>query len=164
MIFRLSTKLAAKLKAAPPAVVPLAANPRADWSAHLFMAERTQFVIVTNTAALYSIVFPGRGLAHAGPFVERALSCLREFMDADGLASIYQRGVAPTSGPVEFSKALNRSVTSSMNDLIYHAKVWLTEGGLSPHDVGFKLNNIPFSQFKYMNPREVFTTLMEDEE
>ena len=32
-----------------------------------------------------------------------------------------------------------------MNDIIYRAQVWLTEGGLSPYDTGFKLNDIPMS-------------------
>lgn len=48
-------------------------------------------------------------------------------------------------------------MTSSMNDLIVHAKMWLTEGELSPHDTAFKLNDISFSPFKYRKPREVFT-------
>lgn len=157
MIFRLSTKLAAKLKVTPSKVLPLDENPFADWSAHLFTADRTQFVIVTNTASLYSTVFYGRGVPSDSHFIERALSSLREFMEDDGLAFIYQKFVAPASSKVQFSKALNRSVTSSMNDLIVHAKMWLTEGELSPYDTAFKLNDIPFSPFKYRKPREVFT-------
>ena len=60
MIFRLSQKLATKLKVAP-SEMPLDANPFADWSAHLFTAERMQFVILTNTESLYSTVMSGRG-------------------------------------------------------------------------------------------------------
>jgi hypothetical protein len=160
MIFRFSTKLAAKLKVTPSKVLSLDPNPFADWSGHVFTAERTQFVILTNTASLYSTVFYGRGIPSDSHFIERALSSLREFMADDGLSFIYQRFIAPASGTVQFSKALNRSVTGSMNDLIFHAKVWLTEGELSPHDTAFKLNDIPFSPFKYRKPREVFTGLM----
>jgi hypothetical protein len=157
VIFRLSTKLAAKLKVTPSKVLPLEENPFADWSSHIFTADRTQFVIVTNTASLYSTVFYGRGIPSDSHFIERALGSLREFMEDDGLSFIYQRYIAPSSATVQFSKALNRSVTSSMNDLIVHAKMWLTEGELSPHDTAFKLNDIPFSPFKYRKPREVFT-------
>lgn len=157
MILRLSTKLATRLKVTPSKVLPLDANPFADWSAHLFTADRTQFVIVTNTASLYSTVLYGRGISSESHFIERALSSLREFMEDDGLMSIYERLIAPASSTVQFSKALNRSVTGSMNDLIAHAKIWLTEGELSPHDTAFKLNDIPFSPFKYRRPREVFT-------
>ena len=143
-------------------MLPLDPNPFADWSGHLFTADRTQFVILTNTASLYSTVFHGRGIPSESPFIERALSSLRELMEDDGLSFIYQRFIAPASGTVQFSKALNRSVTGSMNDLIFHAKMWLTEGELSPHDTAFKLNEIPFSPFKYRNPREVFTGLMSE--
>jgi hypothetical protein len=159
MTFRLSTKLATKLKVTPTKVLPLDENPFADWSGHVFTADRTQFVIVTNTASLYSTVLYGRGIANDGHFIERALGSLREFMEDDGLSFIYQRFIAPASSTVQFSKALNRSVTSSMNDLIVHAKMWLTEGELSPPDTAFKLNDIPFSPFKYRKPREVFTGL-----
>jgi hypothetical protein len=157
MIFRLSTKLAAKLNVKPSKVLPLDENPFADWSGHVFTAERTQFLIFTNTASLYSTVLYGRGIANDSHFIERAMSSLREFIEDDGLSFIYQRYIAPSSATVQFSKALSRSVTGSMNDLIFHAKVWLTEGELSPHDTAFKLNDIPFSPFKYRKPREVFT-------
>lgn len=160
MIFRLSTKLAAKLKVTPSKVLPLDENPFADWSAHLFTTERIQYVIVTNTASLYTTVFYGRGIADDSQFIERALSSMREFSEGDGLSHIYQRFILPSSATVHFSKALNRSVTGSMNDLIYHAKVWLTERELSPHDTAFMLNDIPFSSLKYRKPREVFTGLL----
>lgn len=163
MIFRLSTKLATKLKVTPSKVLPLDPNLFADWSAHLFTVERTQFLIVTNTASLYSSVFYGRGIASDRQFIERALSSIRELMEDDGQAFIYQRFIAPASGTVQFSKALNRSVTGSMNDMIFHAKVWLTEGELSPHDTAFKLNDIPFSSLDYRKPREVFTSLMAEQ-
>lgn len=79
MIFRLSSNLAAKLKVTPSKVLLLDENPLADWSAHLFIAERTQFLIVTNTASLYSTVLYCRGIAKKSHFIERALSSLREF-------------------------------------------------------------------------------------
>lgn len=60
MIFRLSQKLATKLKEGNLPTVPLDSNPYADWSAHLFTADRTQYIIVTNTKALYSVVMYGK--------------------------------------------------------------------------------------------------------
>jgi hypothetical protein len=46
-----------------------------------------------------------------------------------------------------------------MNDLVYHAKFWLTEDELSPFDASFKLNDIPFSSLAYRKPREEFKAL-----
>ena len=79
-------------------------------------------------------------------------------MADDGQEFIYRKFIAPASASVSFSKALSRSVTGSMNDLIFHAKAWLADG-LSPHDVAFKLNDIPFSSLDYRKPREVFKAL-----
>jgi len=43
MIFRLSQKLAKKLKIPLPRPAPADPNPFADWSAHLFAADTTQY-------------------------------------------------------------------------------------------------------------------------
>ena len=159
MIFRLSQKLAAKLKILPKVCLPLDANPFADWSAHLFTAQRTQYFIITNTASLYSVLMYGKGILDDGQFLNAALSALREFLPADGNEFIFRKFIAPVSGKVRFSKALSRSVTGSVNDLVYHATMWMVERELSPFDASFKLNDIPFSALGYKNPREAFKAM-----
>ena len=159
MILRLSQKVNTKIKAGKLSEKPLDENPYADWSCHLFTADRTQYIIISNTKSLYSCVMYGKGITNDSSFIERTLSTIREFMEDDGQAFVYQRFIAPASETVSFAKALNRSVTGSMNDLIYHAKMWLTEGGLSPHETNFRLNEIPMSAFGYRNPREAFKSL-----
>jgi len=160
MIFRLSQKLAKKIKAGKLPDIPLDENPYADWSCHLFTAERTQYIILCNTASLYSCVMYGKGITDDSRFNERALATIREFMEDDGQQFVYRKFIKPDSGKVSFTKALNRSVTRSMNDLVYHAKMWMVERDLSPHDTGFKLNNIPMSAMSYANAREAFTSLV----
>ena len=166
MIFRLSQKLNAKIKVGALSVVPLDENPYADWSAHLFTVDRTQYIILSNTKSLYSTVLYGKGITNDGQFIDRALSSIREFMQDDGQQFAYHRFIAPASGRIRFAKALNRSVTGSMIDLIYHATVWLTEGDMSPYDVGFKLNDIPFwslagpGRDAYGTPRQAFKALL----
>lgn len=165
MIYRLSQTLAKKLKERTLPSLPLDENPYADWSAHLFTADRTQYIIVTNTKSLYSAVMHGKGITDDNEFIHRAVSNLREFMEADRLAFIYQRFVGPTSESVQFGKALNRSVTGSINELVKLAKFWLAEGELAPFDIGFKLNDILLSALArskadfYWKPREAFKAL-----
>lgn len=159
MIFRFSTKLAARLKVEPSKVLSLNPNPFADWSAHLFVADRTQVVIVTNTASLYSTLFYGRGIANERQFIECASRSIDEHLKDDGLSFLYKILIASASFTVQFSKALSRSVTGSMNDMIFHAKAWLTEDKLSPQQASFLLNDIPFSSLDYRKPREVFSSL-----
>jgi uncharacterized protein DUF6933 len=45
--------LGKKIHLAPARWLPADANPFADWSAHLFTAERVQYLMLTNTASLY---------------------------------------------------------------------------------------------------------------
>jgi len=159
MIFRLSQKLAKKLKVPSPKPAPADPNPFADWSGHLFTADRTQYLILTNTLSLYSTVIYGSGITNDGRFLDRALGAIREFMLDDGQEFIFSRFVAPSSRTVRFASALNRSVTGSMNDLIFQATVWMTEGDLSPFDTSFKLNGAPMSYLDYRNPRVAFKGL-----
>ena len=161
MIFRLSQKLNTKIKAGAFGVMPLDDNAYADWSCHLFTADRTQYFLLTNTKSLYSCVMYGKGITNDSIFIDHALNNIREFMEHDGQAFVYQRFIAPASESVSFAKALNRSVTGSMNDLINHATMWMIEEELSPFDVGVKLNEIPFSSLDYNNPRETFEGLLE---
>jgi hypothetical protein len=60
MIFRLSQKLAKKLKSSLPWPAPTDPNPFADWSGHLFTADKTQYLILTNTPSPYSTVIYGK--------------------------------------------------------------------------------------------------------
>jgi hypothetical protein len=167
MIFRLSEKLAKKLKENNLPSVPLDKNPYADWSAHLFTADRTQYIIVTNTKALYSVVMFGREITDYNKFISRALSSLCEFMEDDGQSFVYQRFIAPASGSVRFAKTWDRSVTGSMNELVKFATFYLEDGETSPFEVGFKLNDVLLSALAagkrdYGKPKETFKALAVD--
>ena len=167
MILRLSQTLGNKIKAGTLQPLPLDENPYADWSCHLFTADRTQYILVSNTRSLYSSVLYGRGITHDSLFIERVLSSLRGFMEDDGRSLIYQKFIAPSSKTVSFAKALNRSVTRSMNDLIGHAVIWLEDFDISPHDLGFELNDTPLSAIAarkadgHGKPNEAFRMLAE---
>jgi hypothetical protein len=166
MIFRLSEKLNAKIKARTLATLPLDENPIADWSAGLFLVGRSQYILLTNTKSLYSMLLPGKGVTDEKTFIERALSSIQEFMDADGQEGVYERFVAPGSGSVRFGKALNRSVTGSMNDMTKHAAYYLAAGDVSPVEIGTRLNGIPMSALKHDGsthgfPRDAFRAMVD---
>jgi hypothetical protein len=86
-------------------------------------------------------------------------------MEQDGQSFVYQRLIAPTSGRFRFAKALDRTATGSMNELVKFAKFWLEQGELPPFDIGFKLNDILLSALAsskadaYGKPREAFKAL-----
>jgi len=101
--------------------------------------------MVTHTATLYTVVMFGRGITDDGAFIERAMANIREVMEEDSLGLVYMNFVAPTSASVRFAKALNRSVTTSMNGFEVAAKVYLARGDVAPFDVGFRLNETPMT-------------------
>ena len=86
-------------------------------------------------------------------------------MESDGQAFVYHRFISPSSATVRFAKALNRSVTGSMNELTRFAEYWLTNEEISPHDVSFRLNDVllsaiaPTKSDVYGKPREAFKAM-----
>lgn len=66
MIIRLTQKLARKIKVTPATVAPPPADPLADWFASLFTVERTQYILLTHAATLYSVILYGRGIGVCG--------------------------------------------------------------------------------------------------
>jgi hypothetical protein len=167
MIFRLSKKLNTKIKAGTLPTLPPHENPFVDWSAHLFLVAPTQYILVCNTKSLYSTVMYGKGLTNHDQFIKQALSAIRECLNEQGHESVCESAIVPASGMVRFGKALNRSLTGSMNDLVQQATFFLSRSDSSLLDVGARLNETPMSVLpsrsgdSYGTPREVFKRLAE---
>lgn len=145
MIFRLSQRLNQKIKTGPLDALPLYQNPFADWSCHIFLANRRQYILLCNTKSLYSCVMPAKGITNQELFVESAVNRIRDFTADDANQWAFRKFIVPEFETIQFGKAFNRSVTSSMNQLIEYAQDLLIEDGMSPHEVGFKLNDFLLS-------------------
>lgn len=159
MILRLAAKLAKKIGTSTGRQLPLDANPFADWTARLFTVQRTQYIMISNTASLYSMIMYGKGITNDGFFLNRTTSLIREFLEDDGHQFIFQRLVAPSTATISFSTALNRNVTGSINDLVLQAKFILAEGEVSPFDASFIVNDTPLSYLDYANPKKAFSQI-----
>ena len=156
MIIRLSHKLGRKIGVQPMQSLPLHSNPFADWSAHLFTAEKTQYIILTNTTSLYSVMTFGRGITNDGKFLGRMTGVLGEFLRNDGLAFIWQRLISPETASIRFSKSYNRVVTGSINEIVRCAKYLLIIREMSPFEVSNDLNEMPMSMIEHVFPRDEF--------
>jgi hypothetical protein len=169
MIFRLSNKLNTRLGAGTPKTVPLHEDPLADWSADLFVAGRKDFILVSNTKSLYSTVLSGKAITNDTDFLTRSLSSLRELLERDGLELVCQH-FTTVAESVEFARALNRSVTGSMNELKATATSRLADGDLALPAVSTKLNDILLTTLAwsgsggYGRPREAFRLLLQGRE
>lgn len=159
MNIRVSGKLGEKIGFTPEQEIPMHDNPYLDWSAHLFRAPRKQYILLTNTASLYSIVMRGKGITHEGEFIKRGIRLLEDLLEEDGFELIFKRIIAPNLGEYHICKALNRTVIGSMNDLVRLAKSRLEDGETSPYETARKLNETPFSYLDFQFPKEAFHTL-----
>ncbi len=153
MTIHVSAKLAKKLHLPYEQSLSASTNPFLDWSADLFTAARTQYILITNTTSLYSIVMYGRGVTNETSFFQDTVAAMRDVFKADGLASIFEHNIASTFYPVALAKRENRGVIGSMNDLIFQARLRLVEQEISPHDTSAFLNGTVMSYIDYKPPR-----------
>lgn len=155
MLFRPSLKLAKRMKVSKLVELPLNGNPLGDWSGNIFNVSRTQYIILSNTKSLYSCLMLAKGITTQQAFVARASETIRDFMEQDGQPSNVCSLISNADMSASFAKSLSRSVIGSMNDLVFGAKLMLSDG-IDEHEVSVRLNETPLKALKYANPREVF--------
>lgn len=163
MILRLTGKLAKKVREIPRDVLPAAPNPYVDWTARLFTASRAQYIMLSNTRSLYTVLIHGAGVTSLSALSRRAFSQLADHMSQDGIQLIYDRVIAPDTRVLSISKTLSQSVTGSMNDLQHHTKDMLSGGMLSPWDAACRLNQTPMGALQYAFPVEAFRAMARTE-
>ena len=162
MIFRLSQKLARKIKIQPTVHADPSPNPYIDWTGHLFTAGRTQYIIITNTASLLSIIFHGRGVTDDNLFVLRTLVLMKEYLWEDPFTFFFPGVIEPYTNRVLFSRSVDKRVIGSMNDLISNARHHLIRDGLSPFKAAQRINEMPMSLLGSDTPGSAFRRLRLD--
>lgn len=163
MIIRLTDKLAKKIKENKLANLPTNANLFADWSARLFTFERVHYILITNTATLYSTVIYGKGVRDYSGFIDAMADSLRDMMEEDGFRETYYAQIAPQTASTTFAKSLNRSIVGSMNQLAFYAQVHLSAEEVSHYDLSLRLNEGLMSYGKkYDQPKEVFRRAIQE--
>lgn len=166
MIIRLSQQMSKKVKLPSMVIHEAAANPLCDWAMHLFRFNRLQYLLATNTTSLFSVVIPGRGITDGDTLLNQLFPSMHELHRHAGLEEAFERFIAPNVASVVWSKANNRAVTGSMNQLIYEAQ-WLLkdseleDSGLNPAELSQHLNLSLFSFIKYQRPLEAHRQLTE---
>jgi hypothetical protein len=154
MILRVTGKLGKKIKAPPQSCLPPAESPFADWSAHLFRADRCQYIMVANTPSLYSVVLRGRGITSKDELVERTLDRLQDHMARDGFGPIFDAFIAPAAEEVILSKTLNPRITGSITDLVHMARYELEQRWTPLDAVPYFVNESPVSMLEVLFPRD----------
>jgi|GEM_PF-5995453 len=129
MVFRLSQKLARKLK-----------------------------LVLTNTASLDSTLLPGKDISHRTLFrIEQCIQSVNSWSRMGWRPtsiSLLRRPRTPFA-----LHPLNHSVNGSMNDLVSQAHWGQAECGFAPFNVRCKRNETPMSYLDHKRLREAFGTL-----
>jgi hypothetical protein len=160
VIFRLTRRLAAKLGVEPVPSLPSAGNPLHDWTGHLFVAGRGQYIIVTNSVTLYSVVIPGGECRTAGTFVGAFTEELGGVLNRDGLGLLSSGVIPDLSKNLIFCRASDRRALGSINDFVFGAKVYIIEAGLPLPEVSRRLNQTPMKLIKYGVPCDEMSRLL----
>ncbi|MGA9295513.1 MAG: hypothetical protein WBV81_23180 [Ignavibacteriaceae bacterium] len=160
MTIRLTKKLADKLKIKLSTDYIYELNPIVEWYGHLFIANRIQYILFTNTYSLYSSIIPAKGILTVNKFIEINLSSLYELLKKDGLENVIEKYITPNLGEVNFYKTNNRGVLGSMNDMIFQSKYYLTEYNLSTVEISKRLNETIFGYIKYESPISILKQLI----
>ena len=74
------------------------------------------------------------------------------------IEDIWEKRIRPETESVTYAKALNRSVTGSMNDHIHCARYLMSERVLPLSEVSQGLNDNPLSYLKHVRPKDLFHT------
>ncbi|MDW7762080.1 MAG: hypothetical protein SCM96_15745 [Acidobacteriota bacterium] len=114
MILRLSAKLAKKIGAVSTESLPMSENPFLDWSGHVFRANRVEYIIVTNTTSLFSLLCIGRGVTTPEKYTETLVKEFGRYLARRDDIAVYWKSPAAYGKNVVYSKALNRSVTGDI--------------------------------------------------
>ena len=162
MILRLTAKLAQKigLDSLPALPYDKGGRPLLDWHAHLFTVQRVQYILATNTASLYSLVMPGRGITTGRQLVQALRGGLQTFLAGKGQQPNALMNLLVPERDVSFAKITDRRILGSMNDLIFQSKIRLGEGGQALFTVSHYLNETPMSYLKYRSPKDLFRELL----
>ncbi|QDU21005.1 DUF6933 domain-containing protein [Urbifossiella limnaea] len=163
MLLRLPQTLNARLGGGPPAASASHANPLLDWSVRAFAAGTKAYLLLSNTRSLYSVVLVEVAGETRTQLAERVAGAVEGILDGAGRLAGVGRDLAAES--VRFAKALDRSVTGSMNELVAYAELLLADGDLSVPEVGVRLNDLLLSAAagegkKYGTPRAAFAALV----
>ena len=161
MIFRPTGKLAQKLHVLPAEVLPLHKCPYADWSACVLTANRRQYVLLTNTASLFSTVIPGAGIANSSTFHARAMEAIGDQLKQAGHDEIWLQTQKEHGAETHFSKTLNASLTGSVNMLVRYCQSYAEKGHVPPSEMGRRLNTIPMRALDSESPEQAFAALAE---
>ena len=160
MIIRCTRKVATKIKVELPSNAIEAEE--SEWYTNLFRHRGAQFLIITESKTLLSVVIRGRGIATRQSFLTSFTEAVGEYCRNRRIASVLGNGLAFGPNEAEFHKTNNRRILGSMNDLIYASQAHLEIHDRSLDELSDRLNETPMSYLGYSNPMKQVESLLRE--
>ena len=161
MIFRLTNKLAKKLKELPLAHCAQysPANPYLEWYANYFTLNRYQHILVTNASSLLTIVMHGGGITDIDRFIDQFMMQLQDCLLEIDCELILRRVIHPNTGSFIVAKTIDRTVLGNMNEMKKKIELYNLRYELSPVDMTELINRTPYNTIGFMTPKEKFKNM-----
>ena len=145
MVFRLTKKLAEKLHLGK---LPRTETPGvgSTWHANLLRASGVQYIVLTESLTLYSILILGRGIIDGTAFATIARQMVGAKFEVEGWSHLLGNRVAFDTGEPIFLAAQDRSVIASISEISRMAKFAIEghERSLDTHTNW--INQVPYSK------------------
>jgi hypothetical protein len=147
VIIRATQKLARKLKVG---LEPEKADtvPESGWYANLFLVARLQYILVTHSDTLASVVIPGRGLHSADSFLRAFTSAVEDYFAYRGWTPLLGSLIEFDHSKASFRKTRNRRVLGSMNDMVLLVQ---TINPAKAHDLRWLNDNLNANILRYLS-------------
>jgi hypothetical protein len=160
LILRPTATLARRLKIVVPGGLVGVERPYADWCVHAFSAGRRPWILVANTASLFSVVTTGRGVAGDGELTRAVLAALREYLHGSDRAFFFARFVEPEAASATFAPIGRAALRDAMKELASHARWFMARSDLSPFETADRVNQTSLGFLRGRTPAEVFPELV----
>ncbi len=160
MVFRFTKNAAKKLKLPPLTTVGPSPDLFYEWFVNVFhTSQRYKYFIITNAATLYSVIIHGKGVVDDSILYRDFFSMLELLLKDNECEFIYKRFIEPNKNGMTLSNTNNRSILSSMNDLIINSKYALDQDGLSPFEASKEINEMPMGFIHMESPDRYIKTI-----
>lgn len=158
-LLRPTQKLARRLGLQIPATLPEVKNRLADWCAQDFQAGRIRYLLFVNTASLFPVIVPARGVTTLGRLMRAFDDGAKLTLQRTPWMSQFDRWIAPELSEVQLGRIPGRSLLGSTNDFIRMACFYLHEDGVSPEETSVHLARAPMGYLGMNSPDRVFPKL-----
>lgn len=141
-------------------------NPFGKWNATVFFVSRKKCLLITNSIARYSLIVSGVNKSDFENLSELFINTLIAQLKKDEIP-FNEMTVRNLIGNIILRKTDNdRAIIGTQNYLLENIEIWKYEFGTFENwdfrDINKSINNVPYKQLGWLNPRERMKLLLDE--